>query len=195
MYWTHFTVHVFGVYDALDQVPLPWMAPLAARHRDSFERLMSLFPAANLESLFSSQSIVLDMLSTFARGRAAERLSGLIRRAERFSGVLNFMNERLSQPIRLGDLAHAAYLEPTYFSAEFKRTFGLSPMRYLNRLRIEEAQRRLLTSEASIAEVAAAVGFCDAFHFSKRFKDCAGCSPSQYRERQVTAFRHLGWYS
>jgi len=53
------------------------------------------------------------------------------------------------------------------------------------RRRIERAQFRLHDTAAGVAEIAAELGFCDQFHFSRVFRAITGCSPLQYRKNRL----------
>jgi transcriptional regulator GlxA family with amidase domain len=50
-------------------------------------------------------------------------------------------------------------------------------------LRVQQARRLLAISSKSVAEVAAATGFYDQSHFTKRFRSATGMTPRQYRRR------------
>ena len=75
----------------------------------------------------------------------------------------------MRQKIALADLAKVVELNPTYFSDQFKRVVGVRPLDYLMRRRIERAQYLLLTSPASVKEIADAVGVPDPAYFSRVF--------------------------
>ena len=57
----------------------------------------------------------------------------------------------------------------------------MSPIRYLNRLRIEKAKEFMRTNAVNISEAALAVGFDNIYYFSRLFKQLEGMSPSAYR--------------
>ncbi len=69
----------------------------------------------------------------------------------------------------------------------FKRRFiaatGLTPIAYVQRLRIEDAKRRLERTEASIEEISWRVGYEDAAFFRRLFRRTTGLAPGQYRKR------------
>jgi AraC-like DNA-binding protein len=75
-------------------------------------------------------------------------------------------------------------LQSTYFSNLFQKNFGIPPIKYLNRKRMEEAQRLLLYSDLTLAEIALQLGIDDAFYFSKLFKKYLGVSPDKYRKQK-----------
>jgi len=62
----------------------------------------------------------------------------------------------------------------------FQRVYGLTPHAYLRQLRLSEARRLLAAGEAPAA-VAAAAGFADQAHLTKRFKGAFAVTPGQYR--------------
>jgi AraC-like DNA-binding protein len=80
------------------------------------------------------------------------------------------------------DLAAVLRLSPDYFSRIFRRTFGVSPRKWLVRERVGQAAVRLLDApELTISEVAYEFGYEDIFLFSRQFKAVTGRSPSSYR--------------
>lgn len=82
--------------------------------------------------------------------------------------------------LRLGHLAQVAGLGRSRFVQRFRRVTGVSPMRYLERLRMEEARRRL-EEDLPVNRVAQLTGFDDPLYFSRRFRAMHGVSPSAYR--------------
>ena len=66
---------------------------------------------------------------------------------------------------------------------------GLTPIGYVQRLRIEDAKRRLERTEASVDEISWRVGYEDAAFFRRLFKRVTGLTPGAYRKRfQVPDF-------
>lgn len=94
--------------------------------------------------------------------------------------VIEFIENNLSRHIELSDIASAAALSPTHFSRAFRRTFGVSPVRYLWRRRIEVAKAILRERTLSLTMVALACGFSSASHFSTAFRDATGTTPATY---------------
>ena len=82
--------------------------------------------------------------------------------------------------VRLIHLARAASLGRSRFVQRFRQATGVSPMRYLEALRMEEA-RRLLEEDLAVARIAQLSGFEDPLYFSRRFRALHGVPPSAYR--------------
>ncbi len=85
--------------------------------------------------------------------------------------------------ISLKDVAAAVNLNPAYFSNFFKRTTGQSYSMYLNKIRIEESKRLLLT-DCSLSEIAQRVGFSDQSYFTNVFRKVEGISPNRWKNAQ-----------
>ena len=84
-------------------------------------------------------------------------------------------------PLDVPALARVAHVSPAHFSRTFRRTFGETPHRYLQRRRIERAMSLLRRTDSTVAEVCADVGFSSLATFSRRFKEIVGQSPSAFR--------------
>ena len=95
--------------------------------------------------------------------------------------AMDLARVHLREPgVRLGHLARAASLGRSRFVQRFRRATGVSPMRYLEALRMEEA-RRLLEEDLAVARIAQLSGFEDPLYFSRRFRALHGVPPSAYR--------------
>jgi AraC-like DNA-binding protein len=86
-------------------------------------------------------------------------------------------------PLGLTTLAAEAGLSRAHFATRFKACFGVSPIDYVLRLRIQHAQSLLADPDLPVAAIAAACGYEDPFVFSKLFKRHTGTSPSAWRAR------------
>ncbi|WP_438803867.1 helix-turn-helix domain-containing protein [Metabacillus rhizolycopersici] len=69
-----------------------------------------------------------------------------------------------------------------YISHAFKRTTGYSPMQYVIRRRIGEAQSYLFSTDKTVTEIAYIVGYNSASNFNNAFKEMVNMSPQRYRE-------------
>ncbi|WP_079908817.1 AraC family transcriptional regulator [Paenibacillus sp. 32352] len=101
---------------------------------------------------------------------------------ERIQHVIKYMETHYHQKLTLSALSELAGLTPSYFGQSFRRIMGMTPIEYLNSIRIDEAQF-LLEKGCTISEVTAKVGFSDPFYFSRIFKKNKGISPSEYIKR------------
>ncbi|WP_150304545.1 GlxA family transcriptional regulator [Pseudomonas saliphila] len=79
-------------------------------------------------------------------------------------------------------IRHSRLAERT-FKRRFLKATGLTPMVYVQRLRIEDAKRRLERTDASIEEISWRVGYEDGAFFRRLFKRITGLAPGAYRKR------------
>ncbi len=94
-----------------------------------------------------------------------------------------YINENLAASIRTCDLAAQLSLSSSHFSHVFKQTFGITPLAYVARKRIEAAREMMLVSDQPLTQIAHAHGFCDQSHFTRTFRRETGLSPLMWRQR------------
>src|SRR3984885_4312580 len=80
------------------------------------------------------------------------------------------------------DLAAYLGLSVGHFCRAFKRTFGMPARIWIRHRRIEFAQGLMLTTEASLSEIALSCGMSDQSHFARSFRRIVGESPSSWRQ-------------
>lgn len=95
--------------------------------------------------------------------------------------ALVLMHERCAESIDFADLSMTLGISEGYFYRLFKRRTGMTPSHYLTHIRIERACRWLRLTHSGVAEIAAKVGYPDAFYFSRVFKKLKGVAPVKYR--------------
>jgi AraC family transcriptional regulator len=99
-----------------------------------------------------------------------------------FTRVRAYMHANLSERVTLSDLARIAEVSRFHFARQFRIRTGESPMGYLLRARIERAKDVLRNdNSATVADIAATLGFADQSHFTRTFRRLVGTSPTDYR--------------
>ncbi|GAA2622817.1 helix-turn-helix transcriptional regulator [Actinomadura fulvescens] len=89
---------------------------------------------------------------------------------------------RYFERLTVDDLARAAGLSRSHFSAEFRRAFGESPHAYLLTRRLERAAAMLRTTDRSVADICVSVGLQSIGSFTTSFNRMYGMSPTAYRD-------------
>jgi AraC-like DNA-binding protein len=102
---------------------------------------------------------------------------------EMLAEALHYIEQNLNRDLKVGELAARVYLSPDYFRKIFRDITGLTPIDYINKIRIAKAIRILDAGKYTISEVAEMVGVNDLNYFSRLFHSIAGCSPSQYLKK------------
>jgi len=67
------------------------------------------------------------------------------------------------------------------FKRECQNALGMSPKRWINHRRLDNARQKLRCSSAPLTQIAMELGFVDGSHFSRMFRKAFNCSPSDYR--------------
>ncbi len=94
--------------------------------------------------------------------------------------ALDVMQQQFDQPLTIDELSREAGLSNAYFSRLFKAHTGVSPLRYLNLLRVGRAKELLLEGQLNCTEIAPRCGFDSVHAFSKVFKKHEGVSPAKW---------------
>jgi AraC-like DNA-binding protein len=110
------------------------------------------------------------------QNKARSQYSKLVR------DVLNYIDFNISQQLTLSVLADYFHLSPPYLSKIFKKELNTTITDYITNLRIHESLRLLSATTMQIQEVASYVGISDFNYYTKTFKKCIGCTPSEYRK-------------
>lgn len=94
--------------------------------------------------------------------------------------AVQFIHAHAGDKLSVEQLAGIAAMSPSNFSRVFRRETGRTPLAYLQRVRLEQARKRLRAGEGSIATVALACGFATPSHFCTAFRRAYGQSPSTF---------------
>jgi AraC family transcriptional regulator len=95
--------------------------------------------------------------------------------------VRAYIDGNLQRTIHIRDLSAIARRSPAHFSRKFKLAVGESPHAYVVRRRLETACHLMMTSAASLSDIALSVGFSDQAHLCRLFRQAFGQSPANWR--------------
>jgi len=98
-----------------------------------------------------------------------------------FTRIDGWMRARLSEPLRVADLAEYGGFGIRRFHQLFDEAFGTTPHRYLQRLRLDTSLALMRDPRNSLSDVALCVGFGDQSAFTHAFTRRFGISPGQWR--------------
>lgn len=96
--------------------------------------------------------------------------------------VQEYIDHHYNEPITLQTLGDALHASPYYLSHVFKEHSGYSPMQYLQRRRIGEAQSLLVSTDLPISRIAEMVGFETQNYFNLQFSKHVGMPPRKFRQ-------------
>ena len=104
----------------------------------------------------------------------------------RLSELATWMLSHLHEDLSVEKLAAKACLSYRHFSRRFKLEFGTPPADFVERLRLDEARRRLSNGDSSVKNVGLSIGFKSADAFRRAFERRLGVNPNDYRRRFAT---------
>ena len=95
--------------------------------------------------------------------------------------VIAHIDAHYAERLTLQNLADVAGMSVATFRRVFAETMQMTPIRYLNTIRINAARRLLTRTDKLVSEIAVATGFWDQSHFIKAFRAERGQTPTEYR--------------
>lgn len=106
---------------------------------------------------------------------------------DRVSSLLEEIRQSPDQWWSVSSMAEYCCLSVSQFRVIFKKTAGMSPKRYVDGFKNKLACQYLISTDFSVKKIASLLGYGDSLHFSRKFSDLNGMSPTRYRE-QMTGY-------
>jgi AraC family transcriptional regulator len=100
--------------------------------------------------------------------------------------VAEYVAANIGSTIRVRDLASVARLSVGHFFRAFRESFGEPPFAHIARQRIQRAQSLMLSSRASLSQIALDCGMSDQAHFTRVFRRIVGINPGVWRRQSGT---------
>ena len=94
---------------------------------------------------------------------------------------MKFMAENFAKGPTLVDIAKTVQLSPFHFHRRFTELLGLTPKQFLLECQINQAKVDLLSRDKELAQIAKDCGFAHQSHFTSRFKQASGLTPTRWR--------------
>jgi AraC-like DNA-binding protein len=101
--------------------------------------------------------------------------------------AMKFMQQEYHRGPTLTEIARTVHLSPFHFHRRFTELFGLTPKHFLLECQIHDAKTELLGGEKELAKIASDCGFAHQSHFTSRFKQATGLTPTRWRRMANTA--------
>jgi AraC-like DNA-binding protein len=95
--------------------------------------------------------------------------------------AIRFMEQEFHRGPTLGEIAKQVHLSPFHFHRRFTELLGITPKHFLLDCQIDQAKKQLLSREMELADIAKACGFAHQSHFTSRFKQATGLTPTRWR--------------
>jgi AraC-like DNA-binding protein len=99
--------------------------------------------------------------------------------------ALKFMQQEFHRSPTLVEISKTVHLSPFHFHRRFTELMGLTPKHFLLECQIHAAKTQLLAGEKELAQIAADCGFAHQSHFTSRFKQATGLTPTRWRRMAI----------
>ncbi|MGY4868234.1 GlxA family transcriptional regulator [Mycolicibacterium elephantis] len=193
-------------------------AELARRYPDIDVRATSMIvedpPVLTAGAFSASQDLALHLVRDFADEQTAHQTASVtlvsenrasqapyvdddlkvVQHASLADDVRRYLRHHLAEPYDLNALAATFHVSTRTLLRHFSEATGTSPQTYLQQARVWSARRLLQTSQLSVGEIAARVGYLDAATFRKHFRTFTGVTPLAFRrDAQAGRWRDRPW--
>lgn len=101
---------------------------------------------------------------------------------EEMAFARQYFHEHYNEPINIEDFAQSRHMSISLFMRNFKKIYDVSPKQYILNLRMNNAQSLLETTDYTVAEIAAIVGYDNPLYFSRLYHKQKGQAPTDYRK-------------
>lgn len=156
----------------------------AANSKRAIAEMRKTVEAKGLDKLIS----LFNVLRVFSESSATAALSSMrytplldMEYSSRISRAFEFVESRFCDTVTQVETAAHVRLSPSAFSRMFSRATGLTFTEYMTKLRLNEASRQLIESDATVAEIALRCGFANQSNFNRQFLRLQRMTPREYR--------------
>lgn len=179
-------MNISVLFETLEPIEIPWMFLYLNNHEQLYELFITLSRVWSLRAcgyIAQSKSLIYQIISQI---KQAFSLSGENSpQHRRLQPALAYLNKHYSDPdLSVKELVRISGVSETSFRNAFREVFGLPPVQYLCRLRINRATDLLLSGAVTVSEASVLVGFRSPFYFSEAFKYITGLRPSEFMKKQ-----------
>jgi len=185
--WWHFEFKIASTIDVVKLLQMPVMAQL--QQRAYFETVFSRFyeiskQGGGLKNVLLKRAHAMELMAVIIDELfSSEKIIDAVKVPEVFTQILYDVANLQEHDLTLAGLAQKYYMNPSYLSSQFKKLFGSSPITMRKNVQFEKARIMLHSSNLTVTEIAAALGFQDIYQFTRFFTAREGVSPTAYRNR------------
>ena len=184
IYWIHFTGaevdEIFREYD-LNPLEKVFVTGTDTVYAQTFEQIILELQLQKKYYEDSTALLFRQLLLSIARFVHETSLDKTNISSTEIIQATSYFHEHYRETINIEAYIEGRYLSVSSFFRKFKLYTGMTPLQYLLDIRLSNAKSLLETTDYSIGEIAALVGYDNALYFSRLFHKHVGMSPREYR--------------
>lgn len=171
-------------FNISDEVPVTFNEPQILIYKNASKEIIKLFSTLADCYISTSNSLLIksklyQLLNVLAVS-ADKNVINLDTNAPIYSAV-KYIENNLNRQISASELAKLCAVSESTLRRSFKAAIGMSPIDYINSLKIKKAKQLLNFPEVTISSLCEQLNFYDASYFYKLFRRYTGMTPIQYR--------------
>lgn len=183
--WLHIGFKLYNFIDFSDLLTIPSSAGIEYGNifGELAEELLSPKHGENSFTwLIRRQEIAFKALRHLCEiSKLNEKAKVFLDKEEQLLPIISYIGENLNRQISIDELANIACMSVSNFHSFFRKKMDISPMKFIKKMRLEEASFKLARTHNPISTIAEDLGFSSQFHFSRDFKSHYNITPSEYR--------------
>lgn len=147
-------------------------------YRQYFEEILDVYSKREVGYEYACKGLLYKIIASIERdcSRKKETVSN-----EKIQSAIRYIHRNFTEEkFSVRELSEMCSMSETYFRKLFARTYGCSPLVYINNLRAERAIEMLKTKYYTVSEVSEKCGFSTPYYFSNFIKNRTGQSPSKF---------------
>lgn len=153
---------------------------------DKILKLLDIMRGGEEFYLEEAKGILLALLAEVARLNRSSQEENIEEKGKITNMIarsIDYISQYYMEDIRIGDLAKESHISETHFRRVFTSYMHMSPLEYINKVRIQTACEILKKTDEPISDIAYKCGFTTNSTFNRNFRQLMGMSPAEWRKR------------
>lgn len=163
-----------------DKSLLPFLLQCNERQRDKLKDICNIWQSHQWDSYAATRIKLLNFYYEIIKASFREQISN-----QEIAKAIDYIHKHFKTNFSGKTVAEYCSLSPSYLRAKFLNATGMTITEYRDALRISSAKEMLESRQFTVSEIAAALGYCDVYHFSKAFTSKVGSSPKKWLNRTI----------
>ncbi|WP_186445949.1 AraC family transcriptional regulator [Paenibacillus cremeus] len=170
----------------LEQLDLDATKPYARQKltvsaKRTLQRIQELFERETEERELRWQSLLYQLFEQLQASGKPNRQLKVNSEKDWLQTSIEYLNLHFMENVKIADAAERAGVHRSHFSMVFTKSVGISPLQYIQKLRMDKSAELLKQTKLTITEIALSVGYPDLYTFSRAFTRYFKRTPSHFR--------------